>query len=337
MKRDRENTTATASKKSKGTATCLFYGSEGAFSHVAAEKYFKQTHESVHLAPSSSLSYLFDSVASGSADYCCVPYENSISGTISSTIVHLLMHPNLHIVGEVLDADELCLCANAGADLAGIRTVMSHSHLLLQSGIFLKSLESTNGGVTVAQQPTFDSSTACSLVGDDSTKAAIASKRAAEAHNLTVLKSNFANVEGETRYVILSTTPADSSQRLGRRCSVSFVLPNRPGSMFKSLSCFAFRDLSIIKVTTVPLGGKKDVLLSNSSSSSSSSSSMPGASRWDYVFVVDFLASANQLVNKAALDSLKEFAKSVRILGEYSPAEMKAESPSKTMMHLAAF
>jgi hypothetical protein len=49
------------------------------------------------------------------------------------------------------------------------------------------------------------------------------------------------------------------------------------------------------------------------------------------------LASANQLVNKAALDSLKEFAKSVRILGEYSPAEMKAESPSKTMMHLAAF
>ena len=64
---------------------------------------------------------------------------------------------------------------------------------------------------------------------------------------------------------------------------------------------------------------------------------MPGASRWDYVFVVDFLASANQLVNKAALDSLKEFAKSVRILGEYSPAEMKAESPSKTMMHLAAF
>jgi len=333
----------TASKKSKGTSTCKYYGSEGAFTHVAAEKYFNTTLQKVELTSSSSLSNLFDSVASGESDYCCVPYENSISGTISSTIVHLLMHPNLHIVGEILDADELCLCACSGATLSTIRTVMSHSHLLLQSGNFLKSLESKNGGVTIAQQPTFDSATGCSLVGNDTTKCAIASKRAASAHGLTILETNFADVEAETRYVILSTTPSTSSSRLGRRCSVSFVLPNRPGAMFKSLSCFAFRDLSIIKVSTVPLGGKKDVLLSSSSSNGGSSSSsfntrsIPGASRWDYVFVVDFVASANASVNQAALNALGEFAKSVRILGEYQPAEMKAESPSKSMMHLAAF
>ena len=215
-------------------------------------------------------------------------------------------------------------------------------HLLAQSDGFLSSLANSTA---IAREPTFDSASACAMVGTDVSKAAVASRRAAEAHGLVVLKTNFADVESETRYVILAlnTTPSLSSHRLGRRCTVSYVLANRAGAMFKSLSCFAFRDLNIIKVSSVPLGGKQSILNGNSSSSSSSStstSSSNGASaanRWDYCFVVDFIASANDEVNKAALESLKEFANSVRILGEYSAAEMRNESPSKNMHHLAAF
>lgn len=335
-KRDRESTeTPSGGKKSKSTTSAKYYGSAGSFTQVAAEKYFQIHHESVDLSASSSLSDLFNSVSNGTVDNVIVPYENSISGVISSTIVHLLTHPTLHIVGEILDADELCLCATANATLSSIRTVLSHSAILLQAHTFVDSLASKNGGTAVKGQPTFDSASACAEVGNDVTKAAIASRRAAEIHGLTVLETNFADVESETRYVVLSITPAESSNRLGRHCSVSYVLPNRPGAMFKSLSCFAFRDLSIIKVSTVPLGGKKELLVGGGVSSSSSSSG--SLSRWDYAFVVDFVASANPEVNQAALNSLKEFAKSVRILGEYSPAEMKAESPSKSMMHLAAF
>jgi len=343
-KRDRESTdTPSGGKKSKSTTIAKFYGSAGSFTQVAAEKYFQIHHESVDLSGSSSLSDLFNSVSNGTADNVIVPYENSISGVISSTIVHLLTHPTLHIVGEILDADELCLCAPANATLSSIRTVLSHSAILLQAHTFVDSLASKNGGTAVKGQPTFDSASACAEVGNDVTKAAIASRRAAEIHGLTVLETNFADVESETRYVILATTPAESSNRLGRHCSVSYVLPNRPGAMFKSLSCFAFRDLSIIKVSTVPLGGKKELLVGGGATGASgsdlvrSSSSSGSLSRWDYAFVVDFVASANPEVNQAALNSLKEFAKSVRILGEYSPAEMKAESPSKSMMHLAAF
>ena len=325
----------TATKKNKVTQTAQYFGSAGAFSHVAAEKYFKAARIDVALSPSSNLSTLFDAVSSSSVDYCIVPYENSISGTISSTIVQLLMHPNLHIVGEMLDADELCLCTAPNAQLSDIKTVMSHSHLLQQSGVFLKTLPNT-----IACEPTFDSASACAAVGTDVSKAAIASRRAAEAHGLAVLSKNFADTESETRYVILAhkSNPAakSSSHRLGRRCTVSYVLANRAGAMFKSLSCFAFRDLSIIKVSTVPLGG----FLNSGSSGSSSSSDSNGSStanRWDYVFVVDFIASANDAVNTAALEALKEFANSVRILGEYSAAEMRGESPSKNMHHLAAF
>ena len=70
---------------------------------------------------------MFNAVSTGDVDYCIVPYENSLSGTISSTVVQLLTHPKLHIVGEILDADELCLCTAPNATLESIRTVMSHS------------------------------------------------------------------------------------------------------------------------------------------------------------------------------------------------------------------
>jgi prephenate dehydratase len=339
MKRGHQSTNpATENKKSRGTETAKYYGSEGAFSHVAAEKYFSIARKDIELLPSSSISNLFDSVSTGEVNYCIVPYENSVSGTISSTIVQLLLHPKLHIVGEILDADELCLCGATGATLKDVKTVLSHSHLLAQAGGFLSSLEA-EAGSTIKREPTFDSASACTMVGTDVSKAAIASRRAAETNGLTVLKSNFADVESETRYVILAlnSTPPTSSHRLGRRCTVSYVLANRAGAMFKSLSCFAFRDLSIIKVSTVPLGGKQKSILGVSSSSSSSSSGSATANRWDYVFVVDFVASSNDKVNQAALESLKEFANSVRILGEYSAAEMRNESPSKNMHHLAAF
>lgn len=342
MKRGPPETNVTTAKKAKGTITAKYFGSAGSFTHSAGEKYFSASRQNVDLSPAISLGALFEAVSTGDVDYCIVPYENSLSGTISSTVVQLLTHPKLHIVGEILDADELCLCTAPNATLESIKTVMSHSHLLAQSDGFLSSLANSTA---IAREPTFDSASACAMVGTDVSKAAVASRRAAEAHGLVVLKTNFADVESETRYVILAlnTTPSLSSHRLGRRCTVSYVLANRAGAMFKSLSCFAFRDLNIIKVSSVPLGGKQSILNGNSSSSSSSStstSSSNGASaanRWDYCFVVDFIASANDEVNKAALESLKEFANSVRILGEYSAAEMRNESPSKNMHHLAAF
>ena len=127
MKRGPPETNVMTAKKAKGTLTATYFGSAGSFTHSAGEKYFSNSRQNVELSPGGG--EMFQAVSSGDIDYCIVPYENSLSGTISSTVVQLLTHPKLHIVGEILDADELCLCTAPNATLESIRTVMVQSSI----------------------------------------------------------------------------------------------------------------------------------------------------------------------------------------------------------------
>ena len=255
-----------------------------------------------------------------------MPFENSVSGTLQNILIKLVTTPGLHIVGEVVLAEELCLCARAGAKKDGITTVLSHPHLLTQASAFLR----TFARAPLERVCTFDSSAACALV-DAPHKAAIASRRAAELHGLEVLDSKVADVESETRYVVLGARPAASAHRLGRRCTVSFVLANQQGAMFKCLSCFAFRNLNVLKISTVPLGGKQDTLVGSGGGGGFE------LGRWDYVFVLDFVASPNQAVNDAALQNLREYAARVRVLGEYAPATSYVSPSKQNLSSLLAF
>jgi len=226
-------------------------------------------------------------------------------------LLKLIADPNLHIVGETCLAEEQCLCVQPGTKREEIRTVISHAHLLLQSETFLIGLEKENGCHPIGRQCNFDSASACSLV-DSREKAAISSRRAGLGAGLEVVGSKLADLESETRYIVLATKPATITNRLGLRTSVSFMLRNQEGALFKSLSCFAFRNLNITKINTLPLAGKPDL---------QTPASGVATGRWDYGFVVDFAASTDEAVNEAALSNLREFASNVRVLGTYTTAE----------------
>lgn len=325
---------STPGARSGAGARVRFYGAAGAFSEDAAREFFKSRGGAgpvEFVANPGNIDGLFSATVADDADcYAVVPFENSVSGTLQNILIKLVTTPGLHIVGEVVLAEEHCLCAQTGATKEGIRTVMSHPHLLTQSNKFLKSLEDglKGGGASLERACTFDSAAACALV-DGPSKAAIASRRAAEAHGLVVLDSNFADVESETRYLVLGSRPAQSANRLGRRCTVSFVLANQQGAMFKCLSCFAFRNLNVLKISTVPLGGKQDSLVGHGDGFE--------LGRWDYVFVLDFIASPNQAVNDAALLNLREYAARVRVLGEYAPATSYVSPSKRDISQLLAF
>ena len=329
LRSDAQSTPGSSSSSSR--TRVRYYGSTGAFAEDAAREYFEtqsgsSKNNSVEYIATSSLGELFSAtVAEGGNSFAVVPFENSVSGTLQNVLIKLVTTPGLHIVGEVVLAEEHCLCAQPGATTSGLRMVLSHPHLLTQSNKFIKSLGS---GGAMERTCTFDSVTACALV-DGPTKAAIASRRAAEAHGLEVLASKFADVESETRYMVLGLQPASSANRLGRRCTVSFVLANQQGAMFKCLSCFAFRNLNVLKISTVPLGGKQDTLVGSGGGFE--------LGRWDYVFVLDFIASPNQAVNDAALENLREYAARVRVLGEYAPATTYVSPSKRDISQLLAF
>jgi prephenate dehydratase len=81
------------------------------------------------------------------------------------------------------------------------------------------------------------------------------------------------------------------------KTSIAFKVKNVPGALFKSLSVFALRDISLSKIESRPMRGRP----------------------WEYVFYVDFLRGDDESARNA-LDHLREVAQFVKVLGIYKAA-----------------
>jgi len=85
--------------------------------------------------------------------------------------------------------------------------------------------------------------------------------------------------------------------RGANKTSIAFQVKNAPGALFKSLSVFALRDISLSKIESRPMRGRP----------------------WEYVFYVDFLRG-NDEAARNALRHLEEVAEFVKVLGIYPSA-----------------
>jgi prephenate dehydratase len=83
------------------------------------------------------------------------------------------------------------------------------------------------------------------------------------------------------------------------KTSIAFKVKNLPGALFKSLSVFALRDISLSKIESRPLRGRP----------------------WEYVFYVDFLRGDDESARNA-LRHLGEVAEFVKVLGIYRAAPL---------------
>ena len=95
---------------------------------------------------------------------------------------------------------------------------------------------------------------------------------------------------GGTDYCQLIPTGANKT-------SIAFKVKNLPGALFKSLSVFALRDISLSKSSRAPCVGRP----------------------WEYVFYVDFLRGDDEPAQNA-LRHLEEVADFVKVLGVYPAA-----------------
>jgi prephenate dehydratase len=78
---------------------------------------------------------------------------------------------------------------------------------------------------------------------------------------------------------------------------IAFKVKNIAGALFKSLSVFALRDISLSKIESRPVKGRP----------------------WEYVFYVDYLRGEDEAAGNA-LRHLAEVAEFVKVLGVYPAA-----------------
>ena len=195
----------------------------------------------------------------------------------------------------------------------------------------------------------WDSAGACKAVIGSKTAAAVASKEAAAANGLEVIKDNISNLGGlSTRYILVkkgeSAVPAGKKPK----SSLAVLLQNEPMALMKLVSAFALRGLNITKLESQPACHVKNDMFSGR--------------HFDDLFFIDFEPKVGSLPcalrltcnhncttnpnpesivkgeasTQAVVANIREFAQSVRCLGTYGK-HVALEDISHTEMPWTAY
>ena len=224
-----------------------FQGALGAYSHIACQQLFPQSE---YIA-SDTFEQAMELVDKGEADYAVIPVENSNAGRVSD--VHFLLpQTDLTIIGEHFLRVEHQLLALPEAKLEEIEAAASHPQALAQCSEFLKKHQ-------IKALSRIDTAKSCERIVEmqDKTRAAIASKLAAEIYGLKILASNIENDgNNTTRFLIMGknkTMPENDGSKFVT--SLVFKVKNIPAALYKALGGFATNGVNITKIESYVIGG----------------------------------------------------------------------------------
>lgn len=279
-------------------------GERGSFSHEAAEKMLPRCM----VVPCARSVEVFDRVEGGSVNAAVIPIENTLAGTVAEH-ADLLVTRNVFIQAEYLLRIVHNVIAAPGAKMAGLRRVLSHPVALDQCRDFFRKHRQ------IEAVPFYDTAGSVKHVMAEklADTAGIASQLAARQYDGKILQAGIEDDKRNfTRFFLIrraeragrKNSPnafASGYQRLiprgANKTSIAFHVKNSPGVLFKSLSVFALRDISLSKIESRPMRGRP----------------------WEYVFYVDFLRGDDEPARNA-LRHLGEVAEFVKVLGVYPAA-----------------
>jgi prephenate dehydratase len=276
-------------------------GELGSFSHEAAERMLPRCT----VVPCSRSAEVFDRVQRESVGAAVIPIENTLAGTVAE-------HADLMLAREVFIQAEYLLrivhnvIAMPGARLGALQKVLSHPVALDQCRDFFQRHPK------IEAVPFYDTAGSVKHVIADQLKdaAGIAGKQAAREYSGKILESSIEDDKRNfTRFFLIRKVGGGAGKRKGsadyhrliprgaNKTSIVFQVKNTPGALFKSLSVFALRDISLSKIESRPMRGRP----------------------WEYVFYVDFLRGDDEPARNA-LRHLGEVAEFVKVLGIYPAA-----------------
>lgn len=281
-------------------------GELGSFSHEAAKRMLPRCT----VVPCARSAEVFDRVERESVGAAVIPIENTLAGTVAE-------HADLMLTREVFIQAEYLLrivhnvIAMPGARLGSLRRVLSHPVALDQCRDFFRRHPK------IEAVPFYDTAGSVKHVMANQLKdaAGIAGRQAAREYSGSIVQSS---IEDDKRnftrfFLIRKLGRAGGSRASGKKkgsadyhrliprgankTSIVFQVKNVPGALFKSLSVFALRDISLSKIESRPMRGRP----------------------WEYVFYVDFLRGDDEPARNA-LRHLGEVAEFVKVLGIYPAA-----------------
>ena len=218
-------------------------GVEGAYSQMAAEKFFRRPQ----IAYVPSFDAVFRTVEQGLAEFGVLPLENSTAGSVNQ-MFDLMVEHSFYVVRTTRVKVEHNLLARRGATIGGIRDIYSHEQAIGQCAEFLSGLPDVR--VHVCE----NTAVAAKRVAESSRTdaAALSSRSCAELYDLDVLVADAQDRDNNyTRFACISR---DLSVYPGAdRTSLMIVLPHEPGALYKLLAKFYALDINLLKLESRPI------------------------------------------------------------------------------------
>ncbi|KAK0603451.1 hypothetical protein LWI29_005116 [Acer saccharum] len=290
-----------------------YQGVPGAYSEAAAGK----AYPNCEAIPCDQFEVAFQAVELWIADRAVLPVENSLGGSIHRNYDLLLRH-RLHIVGEVQLPVHHCLLALPGVRKEYLTRVISHPQALSQCELTLTKL-----GLNVAREAVDDTAGAAEYIAANNLRdtAAIASARAADLYGMQILADGIQDDSSNvTRFVMLAREPIIPRTDRPFKTSIVFAHDKGTSVLFKVLSAFAFRNISLTKIESRPHRNRPIRLVDDAN--------VGTAKHFEYMFYVDFEASMAEVRAQNALAEVQEFTSFLRVLGSY-PMDMTPWCPSR--------
>ncbi len=277
------------------TSKIAYQGEPGANSHIACVEAFPG-HEPL---PCGTFEDAFQAVTDGEAALAMIPIENSVAGRVAD-IHHLLPGSSLHIVGEYFLPVHHQLMVVPGASLSGVRSVHSHVQALGQCRKVIRKL----GLKPVVAADTAGAARELSETGDTS-RAAIASRLAAEIYGLDLIREDIEDEShNTTRFVVLASAPREVAPD-GAPVITSFVfrVRNVPAALYKAMGGFATNGVNMTKLESYQIEGQFSATQ----------------------FYADIEGHPAERNVRLAMEELEFFTSYLRVLGTYKASPHRAE------------
>lgn len=279
-----------AQGRTKPKVACL--GPEGTYTEAARHellgRYLDAGEMDTGFLPHNAA--LVQEVEAENHDVVIVAAENSTEGDVVEVLRELSHARNITILGETILPIQHMLI---GRPEETISEIHSHPQALAQCRTYL-----LNNHPGIRQEPALSTAAAVQLVQQKKHIAAIASRRAAQVNNLTILAEDIGDIKGNsTRFLMLGRGETDPT---GQDSTSLIFNPkgDRPGILARCLTTIASYGINLTKLDSRPTGIMRE-----------------------YAFWVIMDGHIKDQKIKESIDDLREtLCSSLRILGSYRKA-----------------
>jgi len=272
-------------------------GTHGSFSEAAARRRWPD----LVTLPCREAKDVVAAVRAGDAEAGCLPIENSLIGSVTTTydlLEEAFGDGTLRLTHEILYPVHHTLMAPPGARLDGIKRVLSHPVALGQCRLWLSA-----NLPDVELVSAWDTAGSAELVAQEGNpaQAAIAARHAADAHGLVALAERIEDdPTNQTRFLTFTRSdapalPAGAAGMSRYKTSLIVLIDHKPGMLALTLQAFGVRGVNLMALQSRP----------------------ERSAPWTYRFYVDIDGSTTDPRVAEALEEVEALAARLVVLGSY--------------------